>query len=64
MMKEFRVRSHELWWHECYYTVEANSKEEARAKVELELVNPEQNIFESVDKCNVEEIEEAFNEEI
>lgn len=34
MMKTYKIKTRELQWYNCYYTVEADSEEEARELIE------------------------------
>ena len=55
---KYRVKTHELCWYNCYYTVEANSEEEARDLIESGEGNMEYNDFDVVDQVDIESIEE------
>ena len=54
---KYRIRTHELCWYNCYYTVEANSKEEAQELVESGEGNLEYSDYDTTDQVDIESIE-------
>ena len=55
---KYRVNTRELCWYNCCYTVEADSKEEARYLIEYVLDDIEYSDFDTVDQVDIESIEE------
>ena len=55
---KYRIRTHELQWYDCYYTVEADSEEEARDLVESGDAYLEYSDYDTTDKVDIESIEE------
>lgn len=55
---KYRIKTHELCWYNCYYTVEADSEEEARDLIEYGEGNMEYSDFDSIDQIDIESIEE------
>lgn len=53
---KYRVRTHELCWYNCYYTVEADSKEEAQELVESGEGNLEYSDYDTTDQVDTIEI--------
>lgn len=59
-MNTYKIRTHELWWHDCVYHVEANSEQEALLLVDIgeafidkeDYDTTEQIDFESVEKID------------
>ena len=54
---KYRIRTHELCWYNCYYTVEADSEEEARELVESGDADLEYSDYDTADQVDVESIE-------
>ena len=55
---KYRVKTHELCWYNCCYTVEADSEEEARDLIEYGEGDIEYSDFDTVDQVDIESIEE------
>ena len=55
---KYRVKTHELCWYNCCYTVEADSEEEARDLIESGEGNIEYSDFDVIDQVDIESIEE------
>jgi len=56
---KYRVRTHELCWYNCCYTVEADSEEEARELVESGDVDDlEYSDYDTTDQIDIESVEE------
>jgi len=54
---KYRVRTHELYWYNCCYTVEADSEEEAQELVESGYGNLEYSDYDTTDQVDIESIE-------
>lgn len=54
---KYKVRTHELQWHNCYYTVEADSEEEARDLIETGDGNLDDSNYDTTDQIDFESIE-------
>ena len=54
---KYSVKTHELQWYNCYYTVEADSEEEARELVESGEANLEYSDYDTTDQIDFESIE-------
>lgn len=54
---KYRVRTHELQWYNCYYTVEADSEEEAQELVESGFGDLDINDYDTTDQIDFESIE-------
>lgn len=54
---KYSIRTHELCWYNCYYTVEADSKEEAQELVESGEGNLEYSDYDTTDQVDIESIE-------
>lgn len=57
MFIKYSVKTHELQWYNCYYTVEADSEEEARELVESGEANLEYSDYDTTDQIDFESIE-------
>lgn len=55
---KYRIKTHELCWYNCYYTVEANSEEEARELVESGDADMEYSDYDTTDQIDIESVEE------
>ena len=55
---KYRVRTHELCWYNCCYTVEADSEEEARELVESGDADLEYSDYDTTDQIDIESVEE------
>ena len=55
---KYKVRTHELQWYNCYYTVEADSEEEARDLIETGDGNLDDSNYDTTDQIDIESIEE------
>lgn len=54
---KYRVRTHELQWYNCYYTVEADSEEEAQELVESGFGDLDGSDYDTTDQIDFESIE-------
>lgn len=54
---KYRIKTHELCWYNCCYTVEADSEEEARELVESGEGDLEYSDYDTTDQVDVESIE-------
>ena len=55
---KYRIKTHELCWYNCCYTVEADSEEEARDIVECGEGDIEYSDYDTTDQVDIESIEE------
>ena len=55
---KYRIKTHELCWYNCYYTVEADSEEEARDSIESGEGDIEYNDYDVTKQVDIESIEE------
>lgn len=55
---KYRVRTHELCWYNCYYTVEADSEEDAIELIESGFGDLEYSDYDTTDQVDFESIEE------
>lgn len=55
---KYRIKTHELCWYNCCYTVEADSKEEAEDLVECGEGDIEYSNYDFTDQIDIESIEE------
>lgn len=55
---KYKVRTHELQWYNCYYTVEADSKEEVRDLIESGDVDLDSSDYDYTDQIDIESVEE------
>lgn len=60
-MKTYRIKTHELVWYNCCYTVEADSEEEAIDTVECGQGDIEYSDYDVTDQVDIESIEELEN---
>ena len=54
---KYSIKTHELLWYNCYYTVEADSKEEAIELVESGCGNLDYSDYDTTDQVDIESIE-------
>lgn len=53
---KYRITTHELCWYYCYYTVEADSEEEAQELVESGFGDFEYSDYDTTDQVDIESI--------
>ena len=56
---KYKVRTHELCWYNCCYTVEADSEEEAIDLVKSGEGDTEYSDYDGIDQVDIESIEEV-----
>lgn len=54
---KYIVRTHELQWYNCFYTVEADSEEEAQELVESGFGEVNDSYYDTTDQIDFESIE-------
>lgn len=54
---KYRVRTHELQWYNCYYTVESDSEEEAQKLIESGFGDLDSSNYDTTDQIDFESIE-------
>lgn len=55
---KYRIKTHELCWYNCCYTVEADSEEEARDSIESGEGDIEYSDYDITEQVDIESIEE------
>lgn len=55
---KYRIRTHELQWYDCYYTVEADSEEDAKDLIKCGEGDIEYSDYDTTDQVDIELIEE------
>lgn len=55
---KYLVGTHELCWYNCYYTVEADSEEEAQELVKSGFGDFDSRDYDTLEELNIESIEE------
>ncbi len=56
---KYIVKTHELQWYDCRYTVEADSKEEAEDLIECGEGSMEYTDYDTTEQIDIESIEEV-----